>query len=265
MSVLSKVYTFIHYATMPIRFILFMLILYIFIQIIAYSDDEIAIQSYLLVGSKILTGLLLSLNINIPYADIVKYLEYVYSDKKFIVIFNHTTFIDSYILFGTFPRLAFLMLKIPLYDIIGYNERIHKKTCGIFISKGETTQMIMDHVNSRKSGGYVLFAAPGSGNTPVVPGNITEFKSSGAFAGKFPVLPVLVKYEDDTLNHNYDNGESMLHSCLKLFLVNNYRIDIKVGDMIEPDVDESVDEYKDRVYNVMNTTYHQMGQDVKKI
>ena len=34
-------------------------------------------------------------------------------------------------------------------------------------------------------------------------------------------------------------GESMLHSYLKVFLVENYKITIKIGDMIEPDEKES--------------------------
>jgi len=30
---------------------------------------------------------------------------------------------------------------------------------------------------------------------------------------------------------------------------------MKIGNMIEPDEKESVDEYKDRVYNIMNEQY----------
>jgi len=125
--------------------------------------------------------------------------------------------------------------------------------------KVETTKQIIDHVESRTPGGHVLFVAPGSGDTPAVPGNITEFKSTGAFAGKFPILPLVIKYEDDSLNHNYDNGESILHSCLKLFLVNNYKINIRIGDMIEPNNDEKIEEYRDRVYNNMNDIYHKIS------
>ena len=245
---------FIHYASTPFRFILFILILYIFIQLIIYSKDEMAVQSYFLLGSKILTWLL-SLKVNVSYDDIVKYSQYLYSDKKFLVVFNHTTFIDSYIIYGTFPQMAYLMLKLQLYEMIGYDERILKKTKCIFVKKGETTKQIIEHVEKRKAGDFVLFVAPGSGNVSKIPGNITEFKGTGAFDGKFAILPVIVKYEDDSLNHNYDNGESIIHSCLKLFLVNNYKVNIKVGDMIEPDDNESITEYKDRVYNVMNNIY----------
>jgi len=47
----------------------------------------------------------------------------------------------------------------------------------------------------------------------------------------------------------------MLHSYLKVFLVENYNITIKIGDIIEPDEKESVEEYKDKVYNIMNKDY----------
>ncbi len=47
----------------------------------------------------------------------------------------------------------------------------------------------------------------------------------------------------------------MLHSYLKVFLVENYNITIKIGDMIEPDEKEGVEEYKDKVYNIMNEQY----------
>jgi hypothetical protein len=145
-----------------------------------------------------------------------------------------------------------------MFDIIGYNQKFHENTKGIFVAKGETTAKIIEKVENRKVGDYVLFVAPGSGNTSSIPDNITEFRGSGAFAGKFPVLPIIIRYEDESLNHNFDNGESMIHSCLKLFLLNNYKIHIKVGDMTEPTDEETIDEYKTRVYNFMNDEYHNM-------
>ena len=47
----------------------------------------------------------------------------------------------------------------------------------------------------------------------------------------------------------------MLHSYMKVFLVENYDITIKIGDIIEPNEKESVEEYKDRVYNIINEQY----------
>jgi hypothetical protein len=43
-----------------------------------------------------------------------------------------------------------------------------------------------------------------------------------------------------------------------LFLVENYKIKIKVGDMINSYENESIDEYKNRVYNIMNREYKEL-------
>ena len=50
----------------------------------------------------------------------------------------------------------------------------------------------------------------------------------------------------------------MLHSCLKLFLVKDYTINIKVCDMVEYKEGETIEEYKNRVYEIMNETYKAM-------
>jgi 1-acyl-sn-glycerol-3-phosphate acyltransferase len=201
---------------------------------------------------------ILSFNINISKEDLVKYMEYLYSDTKFICTFNHTTLIDGFVLISTFPRSSYLILKVIIYSTIGYTEKIHNQLGNIFVEKGTTSKKIRERVDSRKSGDKILFIAPGSGNTSAIPGSITEFTSNGAFVHKYPILPIVVKYEDESLNYNHDNGESMLHSCLKLFLVKDYAINIKVCDMVEYKDGETIEEYKNRVYAIMNETYKAM-------
>jgi 1-acyl-sn-glycerol-3-phosphate acyltransferase len=251
------IWSFMHYVLTPIRFILFLIVLYSFIQIIGVLSNQTAIESMILIGCKIFMYLL-SINIHISEEDLQRYMLLLYSDRKFLVVFNHTTFVDGFIILSTFPRSCFLMLKTHMFNIIGYNQKFHENTKGIFVGKGETTSKIIEKVENRRVGDYALFVAPGSGNTSSIPDNITEFRGSGAFAGKFPVLPIIIRYEDESLNHNFDNGESMIHSCLKLFLLNNYKIHIKVGDVIEPIDKENIEEYKSRVYTFMNDEYHSM-------
>lgn len=258
MSILSKIYAFIHYVSMPLRLVLYMLVICSIVYFVVNSNDPLAIQFYYTMGSKIMAALL-SLNVNVSQEDIQKYLQYLYSDKKFICVFNHSTLIDGHVLSGIFSHAGFLLIKWFIYDMVGQNDNFNKKTGCMWVKKGETTKQIIEHVENRKYGGHVLFIAPGAGNVPAVPGNITEFCGKGAFVGKYPILPILLKFEDDSLNHNFDNGESLIHSCLKLFLVYNYKINVKVGDMIEPSDDETVEEYRDRVYNIMNDIYHNMS------
>ena len=201
---------------------------------------------------------ILSFNITISEEDFRKYMEYLYSDKKFLCTFNHTTLVDGFVLISTFPRSSYLILKVIIYSTIGYTDTINDQLGNIFVEKGTTSKKIKERVDSRKSGDKILFIAPGSGNTSAIPGRITEFTSTGAFVHKYPILPIVVKYEDESLHYNHDNGESMLHSCLKLFLVKDYAIKIKVCDMVEYKDEETIEEYKGRVYAIMNDTYKAM-------
>jgi len=245
------------YITMPFRFILFMLMMIISIHVLQPLTNESNIICGILWFAKIFMYIL-SFNINISKEDLVKYMEYLYSDTKFICTFNHTTLIDGFVLISTFPRSSYLILKVIIYSTIGYTEKIHNQLGNIFVEKGTTSKKIKERVDSRKSGDKILFIAPGSGNTSAIPGSITEFTSNGAFVHKYPILPIVVKYEDESLHYNHDNGESMLHSCLKLFLVKDYAINIKVCDMVEYKEGETIEEYKNRVYEIMNETYKAM-------
>ena len=245
------------YITMPFRFILFMLMMIISIHVLQPLTNESNIICGILWFAKIFMYIL-SFNINISKEDLVKYMEYLYSDTKFICTFNHTTLIDGFVLISTFPRSSYLILKVIIYSTIGYTEKIHNQLGNIFVEKGTTSKKIKERVDSRKSGDKILFIAPGSGNTSAIPGSITEFTSNGAFVHKYPILPIVVKYEDESLNYNHDNGESMIHSCLKLFLVKDYAINIKVCDMVEYKEGETIEEYKNRVYEIMNETYNAM-------
>jgi 1-acyl-sn-glycerol-3-phosphate acyltransferase len=254
---LSLLFTFLTYITMPFRFILFTLMMIISIHVLQPLKNESNIICGILWFAKIFMYLL-SFNINISKEDLVKYMEYLYSNKKFICTFNHTTLVDGFVLISTFPRSSFLILKVIIYATIGYTDQINDLLGNIFVEKGNTSNKIKERVDNRKSGDRVLFIAPGSGNTSTIPGSITEFSSKGAFVHKYSILPIVVKYEDESLHHNHDNGESMLHSCLKLFLVKDYNINIKVCDMVDYKEDETIDEYRDRVYKLMNDTYKAM-------
>lgn len=249
--------TFLTYITMPFRFIFFVLMMIISINFLQHLKNESTIICGILWFAKIFMYIL-SFNINISKEDLVKYMEYLYSNNKFICTFNHTTLIDGFVLISTFPRSSYLILKVIIYSIVGYTDKMNDLLGNIFVEKGHTSNKIKERIDNRKSGEQILFIAPGAGNTSSIPGSITEFASNGAFIHKYPILPIVVKYEDESLNYNHDNGESMIHSCLKLFLVKDYNINIKVCDMVEYIDGETIEEYKGRVYNIMNDTYQKM-------
>ena len=257
-SIFDYIRIFIHYITAPIRIILCLIAYIVFHKIGECCQKPTALHMFQLLMGKTLMAIF-GFDIEISNDDLVRYSQYLYSDKKFISVFNHSTVIDGFIMMATFERFSALLLKNPVYKWIGYSDLIHEKYKNIWVEKNNTTKAIIDRVSNRKSGEPVLFIAPGSGNVSVDPDNITEFKGNGAFVGKFSILPVTLHYEDDSIHHNVDNGESFIHSTLKLFVMNyNYKIKIKVGDMIEPDEKESIEEYKLRVYKIMNEQYKQM-------
>ena len=257
-DILNIIKTIIIYIFLPFRVIFLFLLLLFSNVVIHYIKDDSSISSVFLIFGKIIM-FTLSLTIDISNEDYIKYMTYLYSDKKFICVFNHTTMVDGFVLASAFPRSCFVVLKTILFTILGYTDKNNDK-CGslLYVEKGKTSKKIKDSIDNRKSGEPVLFIAPGSGNIPKIPGNITEFNSKGAFIEKCSIMPIVMKYEDNSLDHNSDNGESILHSSLKLFLVNNYKIKIKVCDMIEANDDETIEEYRDRVYNIMNDQYKKM-------
>jgi len=254
MNILELFSLYLHYISFPFRFFLTYLIVTILFYYIRNTEDEVKINQYAkLFGKIILWGF--SMDIIIDDKDLIKYNKYLYSDKKLLAVFNHSSISDGIIMPGIFDKTSAVILN---HIVPGQCDDIDKKVKNVMIEKGKTTQKIIDFVDKRKIGGNILFIAPGSGNTPRVPGNITEFTSTGAFVGKFPVLPILIKYEDDSLNHNADKGEDHVSSFLKTFLVKDYKVRIKVLDLIECGYEESVEEYKDRVYSIMNTAYKEL-------
>lgn len=249
--------TFLIYVTVPIRVFLIYLIFFIGVYILHFLKKDNDITYCVLTMGKMMLYIL-SINIKISDEDYIKYMNYLYSDEKYLCVFTHTTLIDMIVMFGSLPKCGPIMNKQNELKYILYDENISDKLGGILLDRskmGGTTEIMKKKIEARKSGQAPLCIAPGKGMPPKIPGNISEFKGSGAFVNKTKILPIIIKYQDDSLNHNEDFGETMLHSYLKVFLVENYNITMKIGDMIEPDEKESVEEYKDRVYNIMNEQY----------
>lgn len=248
---------FIIYVGMPFRILLILLIFIIGIYVLNILKQESDITACLLIMGKLVIYTL-SMKIIISKEDYDKYMKLLYSDEKFICLFTHQTFIDSVLMLATFPRSAPIMNKQPEFKYINFDDNIINKLGGIFITintKSNTIDKIKQKVENRKSGTPPLFIAPSGGFSSQIPGNISKFKGNGAFINKTKILPILIKFEDETLNYNGDYGESMIDSYLKLLLVENYKIKIAVGDMIDPDESETYIEYKERVYNIINEQY----------
>jgi hypothetical protein len=254
MNILEILSLYLHYISFPFRFLLIYVIVTIIFYYIRNTEDEVKINQYAKLFGKFIIWSF-SMDIVIEDKDLIKYNKHLYSDRKMLAVFNHSSISDGIIIPGIFDKTSAVVVN---HIVPGQCDEIDRKVKNIMIEKGKTTQKIIDFVENRKTGGNMLFIAPGSGNTPRVPGNITEFTSKGAFIGKYPILPVLVKYEDDSLNYNADRGEDHISSFLKTLLVKDYKVRIKVLDLIECGDEESVEDYKDRVYSIMNTAYKEL-------
>ena len=142
---LSLLLTVLTYITMPFRFILFMIMMILSIQVLQHLNNESNIICGILWFAKMFMYLL-SFNINISKEDLVKYMEYLYSDKKFISTFNHTTLVDGFVLISTFPRSSYLILKVIIYSTVGYTDKINDQLGNIFVEKGQTSNKIKERV-----------------------------------------------------------------------------------------------------------------------
>jgi hypothetical protein len=246
----------IFYILIPLKIIFLILFSIIGFSILKNITNENNITLFIIICFKI-TIYILSYNIEISKEDYNKYMKYLYSDDKFICIFNHISLLDPFILFSTFPKIGFVLNKQKVYEYLNYDDLANTKCGGIFIDankKNNVTKKIKQSVDNRKIGESVLFISPSVYKLPDEPYNMGEFIKTGAFVNKTKILPIIIKFKDFSIIYNYEK-ENIVESFLKLFLFKNYKVKIKVCDMIEPDENETINEYKDRVYNIMNNQY----------
>jgi len=156
--------------------------------------------------------------------------------------------------------MGIVLYKQKVFDYIGYDDESNSKSGSIFVNEdktGNVTTKIKETIYNREKGQSVLFISPDANTLPDKEDNISKFIKKGAFVSKSKILPIIIKYEDYSVIYNPEY-ESVLESFFKLFLFENYKIKIKVCDMIDPNENESIEEYRDRVYVIMNEQYKEM-------
>ena len=245
-----------HYILIPFKIIFFVILLIIGIFLLKNTNGDGNVTTLIIVFFKFVVHYLMSFNIEISDKDYNKYMKYVYSDEKFICVFNHITTLDGFILLSTFPKMGIALNKQKVFDYIGYDDGSNSKSGSIFVNedkKSNVTTKIKETIYNRKKGQSALFISP-TYTLPDEENNISKFIKKGAFVSKSKILPIIIKYEDYSIIYNYEH-ENVLASIFKLFLFENYKIKIKIGDMIDPSENESIEEYKERVYHIMNEQY----------
>ena len=85
--------------------------------------------------------------------------------------------------------------------------------------------------------------------------NIAPFKT-GAFVGKFDILPVVIKYKNYKIDPKYRwyDDENHVLSVWKMLLDGHCDIHVKVLEPVSCG-NLSVEQYKDKVYNIMDKAY----------
>lgn len=246
-----------HHILIPFKIIFFVILLIIGIFLLKNTNGDGNVTTLIIIFFKVVVHCLMSFNIEISDEDYNKYMRYLYSDEKYLCIFNHISTLDGFILLSTFPKMGIVLNKQKVFDYIGYDDESNSKSGSIFVNedkKSNVTTKIKETIYNRKKGQSVLFISPDANTLPDEENNISKFIKKGAFISKSKILPIIIKYEDYSIIYNYEH-ENVLASIFKLFLFENYKIKIKVGDMIVPNENESIEEYKERVYHIMNEQY----------
>jgi len=249
-----------HYILIPFKIILFVILIILGIYILKHTNGDSNITTLIIVFYKLVVHYLMSYNIEISDEDYNKYMKYLYSDEKFLCVFNHVSTVDGLALLSTLPKIGFVLNKQKLFDYINYDDIVNHKVGGIFVDiekKTNVTSKIKDAIYNRKNGGNILFISPSACEISDETENISYFTRKGAFISKSNILPILIKLSDNSIIYNM-KYETLLESFIKLFFPENYKIKIKVCDIINVNANESVEEYKDRVYEIMNQQYKEL-------
>lgn len=254
MNIKEFVILYLFYFTIPFRMIAILLTYFIAVLIGYICANKKLDQNLLHYSNKFIMKLL-SINPIYDVENIESYNRHINSNEKFIVVFNHSSLIEPFLILSLFKNVSYLLSPgLPAY--IPFFNIIYKKFNYIYIEKNKTTQQIIDFTNNREKGSGALFIAPGEGRVSDDPDEnmISKFRS-GAFVGKFPILPIIIKFENNLLDFNFEKGENVLHFIFKMFLKNNHNVKVKVLDMVYPQKEDTVDTFKTNVFNIMSEEF----------
>ena len=184
------------------------------------------------------------------------------SDKKFIVVLNHRSIFDMWVTFYVNPNICILTSKTGAKIFPGMYELNKKINSIIFDStiKGQKiTDLIYKKVSNRKPNDNMLIIYPDAMEPIPIGKNIAPFKT-GAFRGKFDILPVVIKYKNYTIDPSlyWYKGENTILSFCKVLLDGKCEVVADVMDLVSCKEGMSVEEYRNYVYNIMNTKYNQL-------
>lgn len=184
--------------------------------------------------------------------------KYLNSDKKLLIVSNHKSLFDIFILLNSLNDIGFMLSKTG-GSYLPFINQISVKSNSFFYKNGEGTKTLMQKIKSRKMNDNIIVVFADSMD-PILPGyNIAPFKN-GAFTGKFDILPVIIKYTNYVIDPTFRwyNGESPIVGCCKVLLDGKCRAIVDIMDLVSCKEDMSIEQYKNYVHNLMNTRYNDL-------
>lgn len=193
-----------------------------------------------------------SLNIINKY----KFDNYLHSNQKFLIVSNHCSLWDGIVLTASLQDISFLISKAGLNTSFCSKFVMGKLDC-LIVQNNNTVKKIKEKVENRKKSENVLTIFP-DGMQPIPPGKVISLFKTGAFVNKFPILPVVIKYKNFKINPTSFSKDHNLYSWTKIILDGNCDINVEILDLIYSHNNESISDYRDRVYNIMTNCYNKL-------
>lgn len=178
----------------------------------------------------------------------------VNSDQQCLIVSNHTTLYDSFALMASLGNVCFFANIENMNIFPGLYDICNNLKC-VFLNKAHKGNAIKikEKVESRQQYQPLLVVYPDACGYIPIGCNIAPFKT-GAFSQGFDVLPVLIEYTDWTIDPTFlwYKGEEALHCMFKPLIDTQCHIHITVLDKQSKKQNETIEQYKDRIYQYMS-------------
>ena len=195
-------------------------------------------------------------NIKVNNAKLFKY--YINTNKKLLIVANHKCLFDCFILLNSLQDIGFMLSKTG-GNLVPFINAINKKSNSFFYKSKQGTKTLIDKINTRKINDNIIVVFADSMNPIPIGKNIAPFKT-GAFQGKFDILPVVIKYKNATIDPTFRwyEGEHPFIGLYKILLDGKCEVITDVMDLVSCQENMTIEEYSDYVYNRMNTRYNEL-------
>lgn len=189
-----------------------------------------------------------NLNISGTCENLNKYYKFKKNQSNGLALFTHTSYLDAIILLKELKEpLSFVCLKEAL--IMKTYNLAKKWNCLILEGKNNTNK-ITDNVLNRKYNDSLLFLAPSGaeGMDQKKENELCKFKT-GAFVSLSPILPILISYSPHIY---FDSSINKFKYLLSLLNRETLYYKITILDPIYPLKNDTINSFRDRVYEIMN-------------